>query len=106
MARRFDVGLFNLRRRAMAEGWTRNRIAGQLDLKPLRGGADDSSPALLVLAELEALPETPRIAPRAAVAKAVRRAAWLVSQGQSAEAVALLRAADALNKLEWAETLT
>ena len=102
VARRFDVGLSNLRRRAMAEGWTRARIAERLDLRPLRDGADDPPPALLALAELEALPETPRIAPRAAVAKAVRRAAWLVSQGKSTEAMALLRAAHALNKLEWA----
>lgn len=102
VARRFDVGLSNLRRRAMAEGWTRARIAERLDLRPLRGGADDPPPALLALAELESMPETPRITPREAVAKAVRRAAWLISQGQSAEATALLRAADSLNKLGWA----
>ncbi|HVL42179.1 MAG TPA: hypothetical protein VM348_08480, partial [Brevundimonas sp.] len=92
VARRFDVGLSNLRRRAMAEGWTRNRIAERLDLRPLRGGADDPPPALMALAELEAAPETPWIDPRAALRKAVRRAAWLVSQGQAAEASALLRA--------------
>jgi hypothetical protein len=34
--------------------------------------------------------------------KAVRRAAWLVSQGQAAEATALLRAAEALDRLQWA----
>lgn len=102
VARRFDVGLSNLRRRAMAEGWTRNRIAEQLDLKPLRGGVDDPPPALMALAELEALPEMPRIEANAAIAKAVQRAAWLISQGQSAEAGALLRAAEALDRMKWA----
>lgn len=102
VARRFDVGLSNLRRRAMAEGWTRSRIAERLDLRPLRGGADDPPPALMALAELETMPETPRIDAHAALRKAVRRAAWLVSQGQAAEATALLRAADALDKLSWA----
>ncbi|HEX8661726.1 MAG TPA: hypothetical protein VF686_07650 [Brevundimonas sp.] len=102
VARRFDVGLANLRRRAMAEGWTRNRIAERLDLRPLRGGADDPPPALMALAELEAMPETPQIDPQAALRKAVRRAAWLVSQGQAAEAGALLRAAEALDRMKWA----
>ena len=36
VARRFDVGLSNLRRRALAEGWTRKRIAVRMDLKPVR----------------------------------------------------------------------
>lgn len=102
VARRFDVGLSNLRRRAMAEGWTRRGIAERLDLRTLRGGADDPPPALMALAELEAMPETPPIEPRVAVARAVRRAAWLVSQGQTAEATALLRAAEALDRLAWA----
>ena len=102
VARRFDVGLSNLRRRAMDEGWTRKRIAEHLDLRPLRGGADDPSPALKALADMDALPETPWVDPREALSKAVRRAAWLVSQGQSAEAAALLRAAEALERLAWA----
>ncbi|KQY84748.1 hypothetical protein [Brevundimonas sp. Root1423] len=102
VARRFDVGLANLRRRAMAEGWTRKRIAERLDLRPLRGGADDPPPALMALAELEAMPEAPRIDPYTALRKAVRRAAWLVSQGQAAEATALLRAAEVLDRLKWA----
>lgn len=102
VARRFDVGLANLRRRARVEGWTRNKIAERLDLRPLRGGADDPPPALMALAELEAMPEPPRIDAYAALSKAVRRAAWLVSQGQAAEATALLRAAEALDRLKWA----
>ena len=102
VARRFDVGLSNLRRRAMAEGWTRAKIAERLDLRPLRGGADDPPPALMALAELEALPEMPRIGADVAIMKAVRRAAWLVSQGKAAEAGALLRAAEALDRMKWA----
>lgn len=34
--------------------------------------------------------------------KAGRRAAWLVSEGQAAEAAALLRAAEALERMKWA----
>ncbi|MFJ6023297.1 hypothetical protein ACIQC9_01700 [Brevundimonas sp. NPDC092305] len=101
VARRFDVGLANLRRRAMAEGWTRKVIAKRLDLKPLRGGADDPAHALMSFADLDALPDAPVVDPRAAMAKAVRRAAWLISRGQAAEATALLRAADALERLKW-----
>lgn len=102
VARRFDVGLSNLRRRAMAEGWTRSRIAAQLDLKPLRGGADDPAPAIGALRALDDLSDAPFVDPHVAIGKAVRRAAWLVSRGQSAEATALLRAAEALERLGWA----
>ncbi len=102
LVRRFDVGYANLRRRARIEGWTRKQIAETLDLKPLRGGADDPRPALMALAEFDGLPEPPTIAPREAVARAVRRAAWLVSEGKANEASLLLRAAESLNKLAWA----
>tara|TARA_R110002051_G_scaffold15509_1_gene48235 strand:- start:80 stop:520 length:441 start_codon:yes stop_codon:yes gene_type:complete len=103
VARRFDVGLSNLRRRAMAEGWTRNRIAETLDLKPVRGGADDPG------AGLEPLPvstspadavDPPWIDPDLAVTRAVRRAAWLVSEGRAVEARVLIRAAEALKSLD------
>jgi hypothetical protein len=103
VARRFDVGLSNLRRRAMAEGWTRNRIARQLDLKPLRGGADDPPPALAALSVTGETGEPPYVDPEVAVERALRRAAWLLSQGQAAEAAALMRAAEALER-KWAET--
>jgi hypothetical protein len=103
VARRFDVGLSNLRRRAMAEGWTRNRIAETLDLKPVRGGADDAGPGLAPLpvptspADAE---DPPWIDPDLAVTRAVRRAAWLVSEGLAVEARALIRAAEALTQLD------
>lgn len=102
VARRFDVGLSNLRRRAMAEGWTRSRIAERLDLKPVRGGADDPPPALAALSLISETAEPPYVDPEVAVHRALRRAAWLLSQGQAAEATALMRAAEALER-KWEE---
>lgn len=101
LVRRFDVGYANLRRRARMEGWTRKAIAQRLDLKPIRGGADDPQPALMALAEMIERGETPPIDPHEALGETVRRAAWLLSQGQTAEATTLLRAATALEKLRW-----
>ena len=102
VARRFDVGLSNLRRRAMAEGWTRSRIAEQLDLRPLRGGADDPPPYLAALSLTRETAEPPYVDPEVAVERAMRRAAWLLSQGQAAEAAALMRTAEALER-KWVE---
>lgn len=98
VARRFDVGLANLRRRAIKEGWTRKTYAAQIDLKPIRGGADDPHGGLAALVEVG---ETPPIDAHAALGEAVRRAAWLLSRGKTAEATALLRAASALEKLKY-----
>ncbi len=98
VARRFDVGLANLRRRAMAEGWTRKVIAGKLDLKPIRGGADEPEGGLERLSEWS---EAPPMNPHEALREAVRRAAGLLSQGKTVEATTLLRAASALEKLRW-----
>jgi hypothetical protein len=72
VARRFDVGLSNLRRRALAEGWTRSRIAERLDFKPLRGGADDPPPALVALSPAGETAEPSYISPEVAVARALR----------------------------------
>lgn len=98
VARRFDVGLANLRRRALIEGWTRKTYAQTIDLKPIRGGADESGPGMTPLVEAGPVPP---INLHDALADAVRRAAWLLSQGQTAEATALLRAATTLEKLRW-----
>ena len=84
--------------RAVAKGWRRNRIAERLALTPLRGGADDPSPALAALSPAGETVETPWISREVAVARALRRAAWLLSQGQAAEAMALMRAAEALER--------
>lgn len=98
VARRFDVGLANLRRRAMAEGWTRKAHAQRIDLKPIRGGADEPGDGLAFLDEAA---ETPVADPHAALSEAVRRAAGLLSMGKTVEATALLRAATVLQKLRW-----
>ncbi len=83
----------------MAEGWTRKVIAEKLDLKPIRGGADEPDGTLEWLVEGG---EAPTMNPREALAEAVRRAAGLLSRGKTAEATTLLRAASALDKLKWA----
>jgi hypothetical protein len=94
VARRFDVGLSNLRRRAMREGWTRNRIATRLDVGLVRGGRDDPFPASTVTPP----PEEPLgvMVPVEALRLAVLKAAWLVGEGRGAEACALLKAMEAL----------
>lgn len=99
VARRFDVGLSNLRRRARLEGWTRNRIAGQLDLKPVRGASDGTKPAGARTAPPEREPMPPWTDPQTAYECAMWRAAWMVSQGQAAEAEALMKAADRLKQM-------
>ena len=101
-ARRFDVGLANLRRRARAEGWTRAAIAAKLDLKPLRGGVDAPPPAIGPLASWDDELDLADIPPREAMGVAVRRASALLAAGQATEAAALLRAAEALDRLSWA----
>ena len=98
VARRFDVGLSNLRRRAMDEGWTRTAIAEQLDLKPVRGAL--AAPSVLApLALLEAEPEPPWIDPDLAAGRALRRVTWLVSEGRAAEARALAKAVEAMERM-------
>lgn len=94
LAQRFDVGLANLRKKAMREGWTR------------RAASRDSDP--LILATQPDLLGGP-VADRAgaedaamplgrAIATAVQRAASLVTAGRAAEATALLKAAEALSR--------
>ncbi|WP_439476043.1 hypothetical protein [Brevundimonas sp.] len=99
VARRFDVGLSNLRRRAMAEGWTRSRIAERLDLKPLRGGREAPLAVLAPLSALAEASEPPWVDPEVAMGRALRRAIWLVSEGRAAEACALARAMEALERM-------
>lgn len=82
----------------MAEGWTRKSHAALIDLKPIRGGWEETGSGLSALVERG---ETPPIDAHEALAETVRRAAWLLTQGQTAEATALLRAATVLEKLRW-----
>jgi len=105
VARRFDVGLSNLRRRAMAEGWTRTCIAERLDPRPLRGETGIAPPTLAPLALLESLPEPPWVDPEVAVGRALRRITWLVSEGRAVEAQALSRAVEAMERLWSAATV-
>ena len=98
LVRRFDVGYANLRRRARIEGWTRKVIAEKLDLKPIRGGADEPDGPWRSSDPDEAAPP---MDPHEALSEAVRRAAGLLSRGRTEEATVLLRAATALEKLRW-----
>ena len=98
VARRFDVGLSNLRRRARAEGWTRIRIAEGIDLKPVRGGADEPGPGLGLLTMAD-LPDEASLDPDWAIALALHRATSLVGEGRSAEARALAQAVEALVRM-------
>lgn len=100
VARRFDVGLGNLRKRARAEGWTRNRAALRNDLKPERAmsaGSIAGSPGASETPPDEA-PEYPA-GTREALKRAAERAAWLIAEGRGAEAMVLVRAAEALSNL-------
>ncbi|MCS6622846.1 hypothetical protein N0B44_07990 [Roseibacterium beibuensis] len=99
VARRFDVGLSNLRRRAMAEGWTRSRIAEQLDLKPVRGGADGPGPGLAALTMGGELPDDSELDPELAIGIALLRATRLVREGRAGEARALAQAVEALERM-------
>jgi hypothetical protein len=96
VARRFDVGLGNLRKRASAEGWTRSRAALNTDLKPERAAAAGAAEVPELPAD-EA-PEYP-VGTREALKRAAERAAWLIAEGRGAEAMVLVRAAEALSNL-------
>ncbi|MFA4891916.1 hypothetical protein [Brevundimonas sp.] len=101
VARRFDVGLDNLRRRASAEGWTRRDAAtGRPAPVPVpvpASGAPEWPSASAAAAEPD-MPEYP-VTTQEAVKRAAERAAWLVAEGRGAEAMVLIRAAEALSNL-------
>ena len=102
VARRFDVGLGNLRKRASAEGWTRNRAALRTDLKPERAAPASAGPPAAMIGEAgpaaEEAPEYP-VGTCEALKRAAERAAWLIAEGRGAEAMVLVRAAEALSNL-------
>lgn len=98
VARRFDVGLGNLRKRASAEGWTRSRVALRTDPKPDRSAAPVGQAADLVGEAPDETPEYP-VGTREALKRAAERAAWLIAEGRGAEAMVLVRAAEALSNL-------
>jgi len=93
VALRFDVGLANLRKKAMREGWTRNRIAVVIDaqLPPRREPAVRPPPAhdgpLRTVPVMEAM------------ALAAARAAGLLAEGRAAEANTTIMAISKLARL-------
>lgn len=96
LARRYDVGLANLRKKASREGWTRSATAAALDralppeAKPEIGAAPEADPATP--------PDPPAVRRRA-----LARADALLAEGRAAEALAQLKAAEALSRLGEAE---
>lgn len=100
VARRFDVGLGNLRYRANAEGWTRKAMMAGADAETqaedvrLAGRADPMSAAPA---------ETPvEIDPADAFEAALARAGTAIAAGRGAEAAGLLKAAETLVRLRQA----
>jgi hypothetical protein len=87
VARRFDVGLANLRKKARENGWSRKHTAARLDqeLEPDRADI--------------AAPPSPPVDPRQAVEEAMQRAGGLLVQGRGGEAQVLVRSAEALARL-------
>jgi hypothetical protein len=96
LARRYDVGLANLRKKASREGWTRSATAAALD----RELPPEAPP------EIAAAPEADPAAPPDAPAvrrRALARADVLLAEGRAAEALAQLKAAEALSRMGEAE---
>lgn len=104
VARRFDVSLDNLRKKASREGWTRAAMARRFDLKPVRGAPDGPAPAVgpleAVALTLPPEPEERPVPVPEAVRLAVARSSWLLAEGRVAEAHAIIRAAQALSTLK------
>ncbi|MDP3801413.1 hypothetical protein [Brevundimonas sp.] len=87
VARRFDVGLANLRKKCRREGWSRRHQAERSD-RDLPGER-------IAAAGAEAPP-----APDEVRRRAVDRAAALLAEGRAAEALVQLKAAEALARLD------
>ncbi|QQQ18141.1 hypothetical protein JIP62_12615 [Brevundimonas vitis] len=87
VARRFDVGLANLRKKASREGWTRAAQALRADPPPQRPGPDRPEPA------------ADPVPPHLALAQARTEAARLLAAGRPAEALTLLKAVEALSRV-------
>ena len=87
VARRYDVGLANLRKKAAREGWSRSHQAAAADRAALATPAPPD-PAHDAAAR-----------PADALASAVARASSALAGGRAAEAAGLLRAAESLARL-------
>lgn len=101
VARRFDVGLGNLRYRAHAEGWTRKAALAGAEAEAATEEARWAGRADRAAApDPAARPEPPReIDPATALQTAMRRAGGLLAEGRATEAATLLKAAEALSRL-------
>lgn len=87
VARRFDVGLANIRKKASREGWTRNRVAASVDTEAVVSTTDAASL------------DPPPVDPGTARRSAIERAGALLAAGRAAEATALLKAAEAFGRM-------
>ena len=87
VARRFDVGLADLRKKAREKGWSRKHTAARLDRELEPDRTDLASPP------------SPPVDPRQAVEEAMHRAGGLLVQGRGGEAQVLVRSAEALARL-------
>lgn len=104
VARRFDVGLSNLRKKARAEGWDRASLARAHDLKPIRGEPDPPAPSVGPLQRALGRDLGLTVVPGAGMTQAEAEAAIVAALGDPEEApepaeaarVALARAADDL----------
>lgn len=96
VARRFDVGLSNLRKKARKEGWTRKDIARRLDeaLEPRRPDAEATRAS-----HIPAVEPARSVDPREALEQAMHRAGGLLAEGRGAEAQSLIRSAESLARL-------
>lgn len=92
VARRHDVGLANLRKKAREEGWSRKHQAAAAERAVVEALARPDTPPP------EAAPEAPT-RPAVAVAAAVARASAALAAGRAAEAAGLLRAAETLARV-------
>ncbi|MDY6924418.1 MAG: hypothetical protein SWI22_10720, partial [Pseudomonadota bacterium] len=94
LARRYDVGLANLRKKASREGWTRSAVATALDrdLPPEPEPAPDAGTGAEAGAGEPSDASTVR-------RRALARADALLAAGRAAEALAQLKAAEALSRL-------
>ena len=98
VARRFDVGLANLRKKSQREGWSRKDVASRLDreLEPARTGPTPGPTLEPTPADIA---PAPPVDPRKAVEEAMQRAGGLLVQGRGEEAQVLVRSAEALARL-------
>lgn len=100
VARRFDVGLANLRKKATKEGWTRRHAAERVEAELAAASDSEADSGAFGGTPTRRVPEAepPLASPAQATAAAVARAASALTAGRATEALALLKAAEALSR--------